>query len=152
MHGRRSILVAVALAALGAAAARAADSGPWIVIPGRLGAPVVINGVDVSGTIIERDFGLNKPHMVAPVVVWGWVGFPGPVWSRGYFPAFGRIPGYGRREIEPQGGRGGPGPDVHLFWSTGSDPLPATLDAPQSPPLFIAPQIYPRGQRNGRKP
>jgi hypothetical protein len=146
-----SILVAVALAALGGSAARAADSGPVIVIPGRLHTPVVINGVDVSGAIIEGDFGLNKPHMVAPVVVWGPVGFPVPVWSRGYFPVFGRIPGYGRHEVEPKGERGGPGPDVHQFWSSASDPLPATLDAPQSLPLFIAPQIYPQGQRNGRK-
>jgi hypothetical protein len=152
MRWGSSILIALALAVLGAASARAADSGPVIVIPGRLHAPVVINGVDASGAIVEGDFGLNKPDMVAPVVVWGPVGVPVPVWSRGYFPAFGRIPGYGRREIEPPGERGGPGPSFYRFWSSGSDPLPATLEAPQPTPLLIAPQIYPHSQRGGRRP
>jgi hypothetical protein len=106
----------------------------------------------VSGAIVEGDFGLDKPHMVAPVVVWGPVGFPQPGWSRGYYPAFGRMPGYGRHEIEPSDARGGPGPSIHQFWSSGSDPWPATLEPPPSPPLFIAPQIYPQGKRGGSKP
>jgi hypothetical protein len=157
---RRSSLVVVGLAAtiLGAAPAPCADSGPVIVVPGRLGAPVLINGVDVTGAVIEGDFGLYRPQMVNPRVL------PAPVYvaprfypgsydprSYGdgtYFPAFGHMPGYGRREVVPPADRPLPPPaqSYRRSWSTHSEPWPADLEPPA--PLLVAPQIYPGGRRD----
>lgn len=149
----RSLLIALGTAVTAGHAAHAADSGPVIVIPGRLGTPVIINGLDVSGAVIEGDFGLYSPHMVAPRVIWGPVAIPVPFGPRGtYYPAFGHAPGYGRREIETSAERRPP-PSFHRSWSSQSDPLPATLDPPpSSPPLLVAPQIYPQWRRDSRRP
>jgi hypothetical protein len=159
---RRANLVVLALGGvlLGGAAALAADSGPVIVLPGRHGLPVIIDGVDVTGAVIEGDWGLYKPHMVGPTII------TAPAWFRervyqggyvrgGYFPAFGREPGYGRHEIEPPADRRlpPPAPSFHRSWSSRSDPLPATLDPPdQLSPLIVSPQIYPglRRDNDGR--
>jgi hypothetical protein len=141
-------------AVLGATAAMAADMGPVIVIPGRLGAPVILNGVDVSGAIVEGDFGLASPHMVDPRVVYGPVAIPEPLGPGGYYPAFGRRPGYGRHEIEPPPDRRLPPPaqSYHRSWSSHSAPVPASLDPPVQTPMLIAPEIYPQRQRGGRGP
>ena len=48
-----------ALAALFALPAYAGE-GFDIVIPGRPGVPIIINGVDVSYAVVEGDFGLGK--------------------------------------------------------------------------------------------
>jgi len=150
MRSASSIVVALGGAIFGGMAALAADSGPVIVIPGRLGTPVIINGVDVSGAVVEGDFGLYSPHMVAPNIIAGPVAIPERIGPRGYYPAFGREPGYGRHEIEPPPDRRlpPPAPSYHRFWSSQSEPLPANLDPPAlSPPLIVAPEIYPRWQR-----
>jgi hypothetical protein len=143
---RRASAVVVALGAgiLGSAAALAADSGPVIVIPGRLGAPVILNGIDVSGAVLEGDFGLYSPQMVAPKIIVGPFAIPERIGPRGYYPAFGHEPAYGRYEIEPPPNRRlpPPAPSFHRSWSSHSDPLPATLDPP-APPMIVAPQIYP---------
>ena len=143
-----SILVALSGVLLGAASALAADTGPVIVVPGRLGAPVFIDGVDVSGAVIEGEFGLNKPQMVAPKIIWA------PFWrpqrsylEDSYFPATGREPGYGRYEIVPPADRRlpPPAPSFHRSWSSQSESLPANVDPPaQSTPIVVAPQIYPQ--------
>src|SRR5689334_17355456 len=141
---RRSLLIALSTALIAGHVAHAADSGPVIVIPGRLGTPVIINGLDVSGAVIEGDFGLYSPHMVAPRIISGPVAIPEPFGPPGtYFPAVGRGPGYGRHEIEVPGERR-PAPTFHRSWSSQSDPLPATLDPPPQSPLLLAPQIYPQ--------
>ena len=139
-------------ALLGATAAIAADSGPVIVIPGRLGVPVILNGVDVTGAVVERDFGLYSPHMIQPTVVYGPVAIPDRSAPRAYYPALGRKPGYGRHEIEPPPDRPlpPPAPSYHRSWSSHSDPVPASLDPPA--PLWIAPEIYPQRQHGGRRP
>jgi hypothetical protein len=147
-----SVLIALGFAVIAGHAVLAADSGPVIVIPGRLGTPVIINGLDVTGAVIEGDFGLYSPHMVAPRIISGPVAIPERFGPRGtYYPAFGRTPGYGRHEIEPAGERR-PAPSFYRSWSSQSDPLPATLEPPQSPPLLLAPQIYPQWRREGRRP
>ena len=144
---------------LGEAPALAADSGPVIVIPGRHGLPVIINGVDVTGAVLEGDWGLYSPHMVGPTIIpapW----FPersppggyyqgGYVEGGGYYPAFGHQPGYGRHEIEPPADRRlpPPAPRYHRSWSTHSDPVPASLDPPAQSPLIISPQVYTGGRR-----
>jgi hypothetical protein len=148
---------------LGGASALAADSGPVIVLPGRHGLPVLINGVDVTGAVVEGDWGLYSPHMVRPTIIpapWliPWRGYLSPYYlSRngqdGYYPALGREPGYGRHEIEPPADRRLPPPakSFHRSWSSHSDPLPASLDPPA--PLIVSPEIYPGGRRgdDGRR-
>lgn len=158
MRKARSVVVALSIVGLSPTlAARAADSGPVIVIPGRHGLPVIINGFDATGAIVEGDFGLYSPHMVNPTIIAAPVFIPPPPYRAGYdqyydqggyFPALGRQPGYGRREIEPPPDRRlpPPAPSFHRSWSSHSDPLPASLDPP-APPLIVAPQIYPDGRR-----
>jgi hypothetical protein len=143
---------------LGEAPAIAADSGPVIVLPGRHGLPVIINGVDVTGAVLEGDWGLYKPHMVGPtIIIPAWI--PGRSYQGsyhqgryvegGYYPAFGHEPGYGRHEIEPPPERRlpPPAPRFHRSWASHSDPVPASLDPPVQAPLIISPQIYPGGGR-----
>src|ERR1700693_1523899 len=157
----RANLVVLALSGvvLGGAPALAADRGPVIVLPGRHGMPVIINGIDVTGMVIEGDWGLSSPQMVNPTIIPAPVLIPGRFhqgsYEGGYFPAWGREPGYGRHEIEPPADRRLPAPatSFHRFWSSHSDPLPANLDSPaQSPPWLVAPQIYPGGRRDADPP
>jgi hypothetical protein len=162
MH-RAAYPLAVAAVALGAfAGARSAwatDAGPVIVIPGRLGMSVIINGVDVSGAILEGEFGLGKPHMVAPKIVAApyWQPPPRGYLEQRYFPATGREPGYGRYEIEPPPNRQLPprAPSFHRSWSSASDPTPASFDPPvPPPPILVEPNItrWPRHKKVGPTP
>ena len=41
-----------------------AQRAPVIVIPGRPDVPVLMNGVDVSWSVIEGEFGLDRPNEV----------------------------------------------------------------------------------------
>ena len=146
--------VFVGLAACLVAAQAAADSdAPAIVIPGKPGVPVIINGVDVSYGVVEGDWGLARPGHVAPTIVTAPLFFPVQGYSRGYYPTVGRRPGYGRFEIEPPPNRRLPprAPSYYREWSTRSDPLPATIDPPiDAPPLIIAPEINVRKRMSRR--
>jgi hypothetical protein len=159
---RRASLIVLALSSviLGNSLALAADSGPVIVVPGRAGVPVIINGIDVTGAVLEGDWGLYKPHMVGPTIIPAPVFISRPIYrvsyghvgyvEGGYYPALGRQPGYGRHEIEPPADRvlPPPAPSFHRSWSSQPEPLPANLDPPApSPPLIVSPQIFPGGQR-----
>jgi len=127
----------------GGAPAPAAD-GPYIVIPGKRGVPVIINGFDASYTVVEGDWGLDRPGHVPPTIIGGPLVLPAPLYYGGYFPAFGRRPGYGRFEIEPPANRRLPRPaqSYHRSWTSQSDQIPATLDPPVNPPpVIVAPQI-----------
>ena len=77
-----------------------AGGGFEIVIPGRPGVPVIINGVDASYAVVEGDWGLGKGTHVEPTVYGGRYVDPVPHVGR-YYPSAGRMPGYGRLEIEP---------------------------------------------------
>jgi len=60
-----------------------------------------------------------------------------------YYPSAGRMPGYGRLEIEPSANRRLPQPaeSYHQSWSVHSAPLPAQSNVPVDPPAIIyAPQ------------
>jgi hypothetical protein len=163
---RRASLVGFVLGGviLGGASALAADSGPVIVVPGRHGLPVIINGIDVTGGVVEGDWGLYKPHMVGPTIITApaWIpgrtyqgSYPGGYVQGNYFPAFGREPGYGRHEVEPPADRRLPpaAQSFHRSWSSQSEPLPADLEPPvASPPLIVSPQIYPGGRRGNGGP
>ena len=81
-----------------------AGGGFEIVIPGRPGVPVIINGVDASYSVVEGDWGLAKRIHVQPTVYGG--RYVDPVPNVGhYYPSAGRMPGYGRLEIEPPANR-----------------------------------------------
>jgi hypothetical protein len=160
MRRASPIVLVLGGAILGAAPALAADSGPVIVLPGRHGLPVIINGVDVTGAVIEGDWGLYSPHMVDPRIIAAPAWAPGRIYrgsymggyvQGSYFPAFGKEPGYGRHEIEPPANRHLPPPaqSFHRSWSSQSEPLPPDLDPPaQPPPLIVSPQIYPGLRRD----
>jgi len=133
--------VAMALAILiGTAVTATADTGPLIVIPGRAGVPVMINGRDASYGVVEGDWGLAKNVHVQPTVYGGWDRYIGPEVGH-YYPSAGRRPGYGRYEIEPAANRALPEPaeSYHRSWSAQSAP-PAQQQqyaVPDYPPPVI---------------
>ena len=134
------LVVLCALAGLGGARAQ---TGPVIVIPGKPGVPVLINGVVVDGAVVYGDWGLARPGH-GQIIIEGPVGFVENYDARGYFPATGRKPRYGRVEIEPPPHPRG-STSFHRTWSTGSDPTrPVTQYPPFDPPPVI---LAPRGRR-----
>jgi len=58
------------LTARGDRVACLAQREPEIVIPGKAGVPVYINGIDASWGIVEGEFGLDRPGLVAPRVTY----------------------------------------------------------------------------------
>jgi hypothetical protein len=119
-----------------------AGGGFDIVIPGRPGVPVIINGLDASYAAVEGEWGLGKNNQVQPTVYGGRYVDPVPHVGH-YYPSAGRTPGYGRFEIEPPSNRRLPHPaeSYHQSWSVQSAPLPAQSNAPVDPPAIIyAPQ------------
>ena len=63
-------LVFVALLLAVTASPALARRKPEIVIPGKPGVPVIINGTDAFYGIVEGEFGLDQPGLVAPAVVY----------------------------------------------------------------------------------
>jgi hypothetical protein len=131
------------------------DSGTYVVIPGRPDVPVIVNpyGFDASYSIVEGDFGLNKPAMVYSTIVAGPGAVFGPGPRRHYFPHSEEIPGYGRLEILPPPNRPPPkaAQSYHRSWSAASDPLPASTDPASAYPMTINPVVGPWGPwQNGR--
>ena len=124
-----------------------AGGGFEIVIPGRPGVPVIISGVDASYAVVVGDWGLGKGTHVQPTVYGGRYVDPVPRVGH-YYPSAGRMPGYGRLEIEPPANRRLPQPaeSYHQSWSAQSAPLPAQSNVPVNPPEIIyAPQERGRG-------
>ena len=135
--------VRVTLAILMAMTSTAFAGGGFdIVIPGRAGVPVIINGVDASYAVVEGEWGLGKSEQVQPTVYGG--RYIDPVPNVGhYYPSAGHLPGYGRLEVEPPANRRLPQPaeSYHQSWSAQSAPLPAQSNVPVEPPAIIyAPQ------------
>jgi hypothetical protein len=120
----------------------AGGDGFNIVIPGRAGVPIIINGIDASYAAVEGDWGLSKGTQVQPTVYGGRYVDPVPQVGH-YYPSAGHVPGYGRLEIEPPANRRLPQPaeSYHQSWSAQSVPLPAQSNVPVDPPAIIyAPQ------------
>jgi hypothetical protein len=139
--------VGATLAILAAMTSTASAGGGFeIVIPGRPGVPIIINGVDASYAVVEGDWGLGKGTHVEPTIYGG--RYVDPVPNVGhYYPSAGRMPGYGRLEIEPPANRRLPQPaeSYHQSWSAQSAPLPAQSNVPVNPPEIIyAPDYYDR--------
>ena len=138
--------VALALAILiGLAPAAFASDGFNIVVPGRPGVPVIINGVDASYGVVEGEFGLGKGVNNQPTVYGGRYVDAAPNVGH-YYPSLGQRPGYGRLEIEPPANRPLPKPaeSYHESWSERSAPLPATSppEVPTyPPPVIMAPPM-----------
>jgi hypothetical protein len=127
---------------IGTTLTAAAADGFDIVIPGRAGVPVFINGVDASYAVVEGDWGLGKGMRVQPTVYGGRYVDPTPDVGH-YYPSLGHMPGYGRLEIEPPAGRKLPQPaeSYHQSWWARSTPQPAQAEVPfYPPPVIMAPQ------------
>jgi hypothetical protein len=133
----------IALAILiGTATAALADTSPVLVIPGRPGVPIIINGVDASYAVVEGDWGLGKGVHVTPTVYGGRYVDSQPNVGH-YYPSNGRLPGYGRLEIEPPANRRLPQPAESYYrsWSAQSIPQPVQPEIPfYPPPIIVAPQ------------
>jgi hypothetical protein len=129
---------------IGAALPALAGEGFDIIIPGRAGVPVIINGVDASYAVVEGDFGLGKGNHMQPTIYGGRPAEPEPNVGH-YYPSLGRTPGYGRLEIEPPANRKLPQPaeSYHESWSAQSAP-PPKLQQPEvpfyPPPVIVAPR------------
>ena len=116
-----------------------------IVVPGRPGVPIIINGIDASYAVLEGDFGLGKGVNNQPTIYGGRLVSPPEVGH--YYPSQGLKPAYGRLEIEPPPNRKLPKPaeSYHQFWGAESAPNPPTLPNPQAevpiypPPVIMAP-------------
>jgi hypothetical protein len=144
VHRKMQFALLVGLMAAVPQVARA-DNEPVIVVPGRPGVPVMMYGVDVSGAVIEGEWGLNRPGVVAPTVImpyWPppYEGIYGP--AKPYFPTTGHKPPYGRLEIKPPPNRRLPRPAQRYFreWWSEPDSGPATSPVPFAPPIVVAPR------------
>jgi hypothetical protein len=132
------LFAAAVCAALSAAPAHA-QTGPVIVIPGKPGVPVFINGAIVDGAIVYGDWGLARPGQ-GELLIEGPVAFARPFDARGYYPAAGRAPRLGRQEVEPRHRRPSP-TSFHREWSAESNlNAPVTEYPPfEPPPVMLAP-------------
>jgi hypothetical protein len=135
-----AILIATTLPAFAGGA-----GGFDVVIPGRAGVPIIINGIDASYAVVEGQWGLGKGEQVQPTVYGGRYIDPQPNVGH-YYPSAGHMPGYGRLEIQPPANRKLPQPaeSYHQSWSARS--APPAPQAPQAeipfypPPVIVAPQ------------
>jgi hypothetical protein len=129
-------------------AAGASETGPVIVVPGRPGVPVMIDGQDATWAVIEGDWGLARPSHIAPTIIYrlGPPALIGPA-NSSFYPKTGRAPRYGRKEVDaprpPQ-----PAESYFRSWGVQSDPTPATIPAPYpTPPVVVAPPDFRRQPR-----
>ena len=150
---RPTMRLAVALAILtGSSFAAFASEGFDLVIPGRPGVPIIVNGIDISYAVVEGDFGLGKGAYSQPTVFGGRLVDPVPNVGH-YYPSLGVKPAYGRLEIEPPANRKLPPPAVfHQSWSAQSAPLAPAVGPQPEIPLYPPPVIFAPRQDDGRKP
>jgi hypothetical protein len=140
MRVARLLFTAVCAASLASAMPARAQTGPVIVIPGKAGVPVTINGVIVDGAVIYGDWGLARPGH-GEIVIEGLVAFAAPWDSRGYYPWTGRAPRVGRFEIEPKKVRPRP-TSFRRDWSAESGLRAPVTEYPpfDPPPVIVAPR------------
>ena len=138
---------AMLILTLSAAPALADSGGFGVVIPGRPGVPIIINGRDVSYTVVEGAWGLERGVHRQPTF---YGSRPVRLPEVGhYYPGSNRLPGYGRLEIEPPPNRPLPKPaeSFHQSWEVESrPPQPAPAQVPMDPPQVI---IAPPGDEGG---
>jgi hypothetical protein len=142
MRAARALLLLIGTT-LPALAPASANDGFSVVIPGRAGVPIIINGVDASWAVVESDWGLAKNVHIQPTVYGGRIVDVAPEVGH-YYPSAGHRPGYGRLEIQPPANRKLPprAESFHQSWSAQSAPQPAQSDVPANPPaVIVAPEI-----------
>jgi hypothetical protein len=141
-RAHRIVVLCLAVFALAGETA-SADNQPVVVIPGRPGVPVIINGTDATGAVVYGDWGLFRPGGAVFIEggLWPLVALPpAPDWSPHYYPSTGRTPAYGRKEIDPGPRRPGIAPAYHRSWISESQPGPVTEYPPFAPPgVMVAP-------------
>ncbi len=138
-------VISALLIVIGSTLPAVAADGFNVVVPGRPGVPIIINGVNASYAVVEGDWGLERGIHIQPTLYGGRYIDPEPKVGH-YYPSAGRQPGYGRLEIEPPKNRKLPKPaeSFHENWSAASPP-PVQQDAvPFDPPAVI---VAPRGNR-----
>lgn len=137
MSMRLPLAFALMIATTSAALAEGFD----LVIPGRPGVPIIVNGIDVSYAVVEGDFGLGKGNTAPLTIYGGRLADPEPEVGH-YYPSLGLRPGYGRLEIEPPTHRKLPQPaeSYHQSWGAQSQALPPDIPA-NPPPVILAPEI-----------
>jgi hypothetical protein len=131
----------LALALMIAMTSAALAEGFVVVVPGRPGVPIVINGIDASYAVVEGDFGLAR-NWAPPLTIYGGrLVEPAPEVGH-YYPSLGVKPGQGRVEIEPPPNRKLPPPaeSYHQSWGAQSQALPPDIPA-NPPPVIMAPEI-----------
>jgi len=141
MAPRARILFLGFVGLLFAGAAAYADNEPVVVVPGRPGVPVIINGADATGAVVYGDWGLYRPGgaVVIEGGIWPPAAWAAPDWPH-YSPATGRTPAYGRKAIDPGPHRRPIAPAYHRSWVTESDQGPVTEYPPYAPPpVMVAP-------------
>jgi hypothetical protein len=133
--------IAAVLCTAVAAVPACAQTGPVIVVPGKPGVQVIMNGVVVDGAVVYGDWGLAKPNN-AGLIIEGPVAYaaPGDSWAPGYFPATGRQPRVGRQEAEPPRRRRA-NTNYYRDWSISSDFRKPVTEYPpfDPPPVILAP-------------
>src|ERR1700754_896600 len=87
----------LALAILMGMSSAALAQGFEIVVPGRPGVPIIINGIDVNYAVLEGDYGLGKGVNNQPTIYGGRLAPPPPDVGH-YYPSLGLKPAYGRLE------------------------------------------------------
>ncbi len=122
-----------------------ADHQPALVVPGNPKVPVVLDGYDVSGAVIEGDWGLYRPGQVTPTVFYPFPPAADHWHSRSYFPATGKRPRLGRVEVIPPANRRLPPPaeSYHRYWSSPAAPPATITEYPDfvPPPIILAPKL-----------
>jgi hypothetical protein len=157
MRAAQTLLILIGTSLIGTALPAFASDGFNIVIPGRPGVPIIINGLDASYAVVEGDWGLARGTHVQPTVYGGRYVDPEPHVGH-YYPSAGSVPAYGRLEIEPPANRKLPKPaeSFHQTWTSQSAP-PAPPPEPivpfYPPPIIQAPQDGASGlPRDFRRP
>jgi hypothetical protein len=152
--GIASLVPAIVLGLLiGTAGQACAGEGFDIVIPGRAGVPIIINGVDASYSVVEGEFGLGRGYHNQPTVYGGrYVDLEPNVGH--YYPSLGHKPGYGRLEIEPPKNRVLPKPaeSFHQSWSAESAPPPKVAPPPPEVPMYPPPVLAAPPENGGGMP
>jgi hypothetical protein len=156
--------LAMGLVLFGAAGAQAgADTEPVIVVPGGPGVPIIVDGQDVRGAVIEGDWGLARGHTGLTIIrprgpiYQGTTGrsmfereAPRPAVGH-FFPGTGRAPRVGREEVIPPANRPLP-PKAESFernFKAESQPLPANNEQPPFPMPPVGVGVDLDGRRDG---
>jgi hypothetical protein len=135
-----------------------ADSAPVIAVPGHLGVPVIINGIDATGAEVFGDWGLSRPGH-GSLIIEGGTPMPLQRPPLRYFPTSDAVSDPGARPTKamPPASRATPPParprastDFHQSWSAGSNPTPLGDGAPAAivvPPAVVVPPRPPYPHR-----